>query len=117
MGLMKSKYSQATANEITIDFRGDDHKSSQHESSASSPFGLSNLRPQFPKKHSKTRLQLLKERGRTMISNKNKDEHGQPPSGFLQKMRRTMGNMMPQFRSRQYQMAREEDSAHGGVII
>jgi hypothetical protein len=122
MGLMKSKYAHTSSNEnITIDFREGDQSStssqSQQEPSTSS-FSLSHLRPQFHKKHSKTRLQLLKERGRTMINKRNdKDEHEQPPPGILQKMRSTMGNLLPRFRNSQYQMAREEESAHGAVMI
>ena len=115
MGLMKSKYSSASSNDITIDFReGDQSSSSQQEQeSSSSSFSFANIRPQFQKKHSKTRLQLMKQKGSKMT---NRGERNQPPAGILQKMREKIGNMMP-FRRSQYQMARDEDSAHGAVMI
>jgi hypothetical protein len=101
MGALNSK---STTNEITIDFRDDGSAEKK------SKFTL----PEFHKKHSKTRLQLLKERGRK--KNTTQNDQSDVPSGILQKLRATFGNIMPRFRNRQYQKAQEDDSQHGVTV-
>jgi hypothetical protein len=109
MGALNSK---SSSNEITIDFRDD----GSVDSSAveRSKFTV----PKLQKKHSKTRLQLLKERARTSL--KKDSERQQDPSlshsGILQRLRTTFGNILPRFRNRQYHKAQEEDSQHGVAV-
>jgi hypothetical protein len=98
MGALNSK---SSSNEITIDFRDDGSVGSSTVERSKFPV------PKLQKKHSKTRLQLLKERARTSLK---KD------SGILQRLRTTFGNILPRFRNRQYHKAQEEDSQHGVAV-